>query len=112
MLVILLTLDPISLISQLDKERKELVLSDTTNPFPKDWFAAPISATPATAKSTSNSKPSIKDTIAQQRRQKNAALSRPGSAAETATPARDVSARIPARYVNITSLRYPSTRLQ
>ncbi|KAL8793782.1 MAG: hypothetical protein Q9195_003612 [Heterodermia aff. obscurata] len=89
-----------NIISNLDKKQQDSLLSDITNPFPQDWFAAPTSATPAPAKSKSSSKPSIRDTIAQQRLQKNAALSRPGSAADVATPARDISARMPARPVS------------
>lgn len=96
----------ISLLSKLDKKQQEVLLSDTANPFPGDWFAAPSSATNAAAKSTS-SKPSIKEAIAQQRLQKKTSSDRPGSAAEIATPARDISAQVPARYILYFTL--PST---
>lgn len=111
MLFILLTLGCISLIAKLDKKHQEALLSDTTNPFPQDWFGASMSATAAPAQSTSNPKQSMRDTIAQQRLQNQATLSRSGSAAEMATPARDISARMPARYVDIISLRRLSTCL-
>ena len=87
-----------SILSKLDKKQQDLLLGDKANPFSEEWFAAPSSAPNIPAK-LSSTKPSVKDAIAQQRAMKKMPLDRPGSAADVPTPAKDVSAGIPARYV-------------
>lgn len=91
-------MDQPSILSKLDKKQQDLLLGDKANPFSENWFAAPSSAPSVPAK-LSSTKPSVKDAIAQQRAMKKTPLDRPGSAADIPTPAKDVSAGVPARYV-------------